>query len=207
MSAKIPFQVGLTGGIGSGKSVVARIFGLLGVPVYESDAEAKKLYMDPSIRDKVIQLMGSQSYTENGKPNTSFIAEQIFTDVVRRKRLNDILHPAVGAHYLFWLKHQPHPYVLKVAALLFEAGIASQLDTNILVVSGNDLKESRLAERDYFRPKEQIRRIIETQWPDEKKIPLADILFYNEEDQSLIRQVTSFHQKLINQLLSTSKSS
>ena len=82
MSAKIPFQVGITGGIGSGKSVVARIFGLLGVPVYESDIEAKKLYLVPAIREKVVRLIGPKSYNAEGKPDTAFIAAQIYNDAV-----------------------------------------------------------------------------------------------------------------------------
>ncbi len=205
MSAKVPFQVGITGGIGSGKSVVARIFGLLGVPVYESDIEAKKLYLLPSIREKVIRLMGPESYNAEGKPDTTFIAAQIYNDAVRRKGLNDILHPAVGAHYKDWLQQQSHPYILKVAALLFEAGIAAQLDATILIVSRQSLKESRLAERDSFRPKEQILQIMQSQWPDLKKIPLADYLFYNEEEHSLIEQVMTFHSKMMNQLTATSK--
>jgi dephospho-CoA kinase len=202
MSAKtrIPFQVGITGGIGSGKSVVARIFGLLGVPVYESDVEAKKLYLEPVIREKVIRLMGSEAYSADGRPDTAFIAGQIYNDTVRRKALNDILHPAVGAHYKQWLQHQSHPYILKVAALLFEAGIAAQLDATILIVSRQSLKVSRLADRDSFRPKEQILQIMESQWPDQKKIPLADYLFYNEEEQSLIQQVVTFHEKMMDKL-------
>lgn len=202
MSAKsiIPFQVGITGGIGSGKSVVARIFGLLGVPVYESDIEAKKLYLVPAIQEKVIQLMGSQAYSPDGMPDTAFIAAQIYNDAVRRKGLNDILHPAVGAHYKKWLQQQSHPYILKVAALLFEAGIAARLDSTILIVSSQNLKESRLAERDSFRPKEQILRIMESQWPDQRKIPLADFLFYNEEEHSLIQQVVTFHERMMAKL-------
>lgn len=200
MSAKIPFQVGITGGIGSGKSVVARIFGLLGVPVYESDIEAKKLYLVPAIRDKVVGLVGTQSYKSDGTPDTAFIAAQIYNDSVRRKGLNDILHPAVVAHYKDWLQQQSHAYILKVAALLFEAGIAAQLDATILIVSRQSLKESRLAERDSFRPKEQIQKIMESQWPDQKKIPLADYLFYNEEEHSLIQQVMTFHDSMMNNL-------
>jgi dephospho-CoA kinase len=200
MSAKIPFQVGITGGIGSGKSIVARIFSLLDVPVYESDIEAKMLYLIPVIRDKVIKLVGPESYTVEGKPDTAFIATQIYNDAVLRKGLNDILHPAVGAHYNNWLRQQSHPYILKVAALLFEAGIAAQLDTTILIVSRQSLKESRLAERDSFRPKEQIQRIMQSQWPDQKKIPLADYLFYNEEEHSLIQQVMTFHDKMMTRL-------
>ena len=203
MSAKvrIPFQVGITGGIGSGKSVVARIFSLLGVPVYESDIEAKKLYLVPEIRDKVVRLLGPQAYNSEGKPDTTFIAAQIYEDTVRRKGLNDILHPAVGAHYREWLRQQSHPYILKVAALLFEAGIAAQLDATILIVSWQSLKESRVAERDSFRPKEQIIRIMQSQWPDQKKIPLADFLFYNEEEHSLIQQVVTFHERMMQKLI------
>jgi dephospho-CoA kinase len=201
MSGKIPYQVGITGGIGSGKSVVARIFGLLGVPVYESDIEAKKLYLVPAIRDKVVRLIGPKSYNAEGKPDTAFIAAQIYNDTVHRKGLNDILHPAVGAHYKDWLQLQSHPYILKVAALLFEAGIAAQLDATILILSSKSLKESRLAERDSFRPKEQIQRIMESQWTDQKKIPLADYLFYNEEEHSLIQQVMMFHDTMMTKLI------
>jgi len=197
MAIKIPFQVGITGGIGSGKSIVARLFSMYDVPVYESDTEARKLYLMPEIREKVIHLLGSKSYNENMKPDTAFIAGQIYADPVKREKLNSILHPAVALHYQSWLKQQHHPYVLKVAALLFEADIAKHLDYLVLIISTQNLKEERVEKRDRFRSKDQIQKIMESQWNDEKKIPLADSILYNDEDHSLIEQVDNLNRQIL----------
>ena len=197
MDNKIPFQVGLTGGIGSGKSVVAKLFGLFKVPVYESDTEAKKLYQDPKIKRQVIQLLGEKAYQTDGKANTLFIAKEIYSQPEIREKLNQILHPAVGLHYRNWLAHQTHPYVLKVAALIFEADIAKDLDFTLLVLSPAGLRKERVAERDPFRTAQQIDQIFESQWSDEKKKDLADGVIINSETESLITQVNDWNTKLL----------
>ena len=200
MAAELPFQLGITGGIGSGKSVFARIFSLMGVPVYESDSETKKLYRHPEVRIQVIALLGERAYQENGFPDTAFIADRIYRDPALREQLNAILHPALAAHYLKWLKNQHHPYVLKVAALLFEADIARHLDMTALVISPKALRRDRLSVRDPQRPSSQVDAIMASQLSDEDKINRADFIVYNDEKHSLIRQAIALQDKVLNLL-------
>jgi len=188
MADNIPFQLGITGGIGSGKSVFARVFSLMGAPVYESDTETKKLYLAEEIRSQVIDLLGERAYHQDGFPDTAFIADRIYREPTLREKLNAILHPAVAKNYRQWLGKQQHPYVLKVAALLFEAGIAGQLDMTALVISPATLRKERLSVRDPQRSSSQIEAIMASQLSDEEKMKRADVLIYNDEKHSLIEQ-------------------
>lgn len=190
------FEVGITGGIGSGKSIVARIFGLLDVPVYESDTETKLLYYEPHVKKLVLDLLGSKAYQSENEIDAQWIAGQIYTKPELRGRLNQILHPAVGIHYGDWVKKQRHPYVLKVAALLFEANIYKSLDMTLLVVSPLSLRKERVADRDPFRSDEQIEKIISSQMDEESKIALANGLIYNDEQHSLIEQVLKWDHQI-----------
>lgn len=201
MPDNMPFEVGLTGGIGSGKSVAARIFNLLNVPVYESDTEAKKLYFQADVKLNVINLLGESVYLSATAIDRDLISKLIYKDPKKRTALNDILHPAVATHYSDWVKQQNHSYVLKVAALLFEANIYKSLDFNLLVISPQELRISRIKERDNFRPESQILQIIESQMKDSEKIPLADGLIFNDEKQSLIEQVTEWDKKFCSGIL------
>jgi dephospho-CoA kinase len=189
MPDKLPFQVGLTGGIGSGKSTVARLFQLLDVPVYESDETAKQLYFEPEIRKEVISLLGEPAYLSISELNSQWIAKEIYANPLVRVSLNEIIHPAVGRHYQNWLVQQKHPYILKVAALIFEADIYKNMDLNILVVTPEKLKIERILKRDPQRSLEQIEKIIQSQMSDSEKIKMADLLIYNDEEKSLIAQV------------------
>jgi dephospho-CoA kinase len=188
MGVKIPFQLGITGGIGSGKSLFARIFEVMGVPVYESDAEARALYLHPEIRTQVIQLIGLPAYLSDGRPDTGYIAGKIYSDFVLRESLNALIHPALAIHYRQWLEKQKHPFILKVAALLFEADIASQLDFTAVVVSPESLRKKRISQRDPQRSQDQIDSIIRSQWSDNEKIKRAGFIVKNDEENSLIEQ-------------------
>lgn len=191
-----PMQIGLTGGIGSGKSVVARIFGLLNVPVYESDSETKQLYYQPDVRKQVLDLLGTNAYKLENEIDSQWIANQIYTKPELREQLNQILHPAVAHHYNKWGTRQHHPYVLKVAALLFEANIYKSLDMTLLVVSPLSLRKDRIADRDPFRSEDQVDKIISSQMSEEAKIALADGMIYNDEQHSLIEQVLTWDRKI-----------
>lgn len=188
-----PFQVGLSGGIGSGKSTVARIFSMLGVPVYESDYEAKKLYFLPEVRTQIEDLLGSKAYLSPTQIDRKWIAGKLFGNAELREKINAILHPAVGRHYADWLESQNHPYVLKVAALLFEADIYKTLDQTILVTSPIELRIGRIRQRDPQRSEEEIRKIIQSQMSDEDKIALANGIILNDERHSLIEQVVKWN--------------
>lgn len=197
MPHNLPLQIGITGGIGTGKSTVARIFSILGVPVYESDDEAKNCYFDPKVKQEVLALLGGDAYISDNQINKSWIAGQVFTRPALREKLNGILHPAVAAHYKHWLSNQKHPYVLKVAALLFEAQIYRTLDQTILVTSPLDLRIARIQKRDPQRTVAEINNIIFSQMSDDEKQNLAHGIIENDEKHSLIFQVKAWDQKLI----------
>ena len=200
MPDKLPFQVGLTGGIGSGKSTVAKLFQLLDVPVYESDETAKLLYFLPEIREDVISLLGETAYLSENKLNSKWIAEEIYAKPELRISLNEIIHPAVGRHYQTWLSNQNHPYILKVAALIFEADIYKKMDCNILVLAPVDLKIKRILQRDPQRNPDQIEKIMQSQMSDEEKLKLADLLVVNDDKESLIAQVEAMNKEVRNKL-------
>jgi dephospho-CoA kinase len=194
------FQVGLTGGLGSGKSTVARIFSVLGVPVYESDYWAKKLYFLPEVKSEIIKILGKKAYLSEKEIDSQWIAQAIYGKDELREKLNAILHPAVGSHYQTWLKTQNNPYILKVAALVFEAKIYSKMDMNLLVTSPLELRKSRVLKRDPNRNLIQVEKIIEAQWTDDKKRKLADGEIMNDEKQSLLLQVLNWNKLILNKL-------
>lgn len=195
MHHKRPLQIGITGGIGSGKSTVAKIFSVLGVPVYESDDEARKCYFDPEVKQMVLALLGPEAYISDYQINKGWIAGQVFAQPILREKLNEILHPAVAAHYQKWLEHQIHPYVLKVAALLFEAQINRSLDQTILVSSPLPLRTVRIQKRDPQRTEAEINNIISSQMSDTEKRKLANGIIQNDEKHSLIMQVMEWDEK------------
>ena len=200
MPGKLPFQVGLTGGIGSGKTTVARIFHLLKVPVYESDETAKTLYFEPEIKKKVISLLGESAYLSENELNSVWIAGRIYSNEADRNLLNEIIHPAVGRHYQNWLAGQNHPYILKLAALIFEAGIYKNMDLNILVLAPAEIKVERILKRDIHRDLNQIEKIMQSQMQDNDKLSLADLVIYNDEAQSIISQVCRINENLLSKI-------
>lgn len=196
MHGKRIIEIGLTGGIGSGKSWVARLFPFWGIPVYESDPAAKQLYLEPAVREQVLGVFGKKAYPDGVRPDTRFLASAIYGDEVLRQKLNAILHPAVGLAYQEWLARQQAPYAVKVAALLFEAGIAPALDATILVSAPDSMRMSRIRKRDPFRTGSEIEAIMASQWPEEKKAALADFRILNDEAHSLIAQVESLNHSI-----------
>jgi dephospho-CoA kinase len=200
MQGKKPFQVGLTGGLGSGKTTIAKIFGILGVPVYESDFWAKELYFHPEVKPAILNLLGPKAYLAENQIDARWISETMFANPDLRQKLNLILHPAVGNHYNEWLQKQNHPFVLKVAALVFEANIHLLMDFNLLVSSPLDLRMKRVRKRDPQRKKEQIDQILQAQWTDEAKREMANGEIVNDEKQSLIKQVLSWNNQILSAL-------
>jgi dephospho-CoA kinase len=189
-------KVGLTGGIGSGKSTVARIFGVMGIPVYSSDDRAKAMYFEPDVRQKIVALLGSEAYISDTEIDRKYIASKIFSNTEWLQQINGILHPAVGHDFEKWLTHQKNvPFVLKESALLFETGIYKTLDANILVVSPEKLRAHRIALRDHLSEEEVLKRF-KNQLNDDQKIPYADFIITNDEEQSLIEQVLEVKRKI-----------
>lgn len=192
-----PLWVGITGGIGSGKSTVCRIFQLLGIPVYASDDRAKWLMAnDEFLKSEIISNFGSESYLPDGSVNRTFLAEKVFSDPEKVKIINSLVHPAVGKDFRKWAENQKSPYILKEAALLFETGAAKELDKVINVSSPLKIRKARVLMRDPHRNEEQINHIINQQLPDEEKNELADFVVKNSENKLLITQILDIHKKL-----------
>lgn len=190
------YNVGLTGGIGSGKSTVARIFEAFGIPCYYADDRAKELmHSDESLQADLIEEFGSDVY-QDGTLNRPLLAKIIFENDDARERMNGIVHPAVGKDYEEWQAEQDAPYVLKEAAILFETGGYKQSDANILVTAPEELRLKRVMKRD-GADKEQVLARMRAQWSDEKKSKLADFIILNDEDHSLITQVKEIHEALL----------
>ncbi|MEX0996402.1 MAG: dephospho-CoA kinase [Flavobacteriaceae bacterium] len=188
--------IGLTGGIGSGKSTVAKLFNELGVAVYIADDEAKKIMHKKEIKEKIILLLGEESFVEN-KLNKKYIADKVFQDRSLLEQLNEIVHPAVALHFSEWVQNQKGAYVIKEAAILFENGGYKQCDKTILVKATKRLRLKRVLKRDKSTVSEVEARM-KNQWTDAKKEKLADFVIENNLGiHELKLQVQSIHQKLV----------
>lgn len=191
--------VGLTGGIGSGKTTVAKMFGALGIPIYIADVEAKKL-MNRSkvIKRKLIVLFGENAYVE-GKLNRPYIANIIFNDKSYLEKMNAIVHPKVARHFKRWAAKQNAPYVIKEVAILFENGGNTQCDFVVTVTAPKTLRIERLLKRD-DTSKEKIRAIMKNQWPDSEKMKLSDFVIVNKTLDEAKRQVHKVHQAILQEI-------
>lgn len=188
--------VGLTGGIGSGKSTVAGFFKELGVPVYIADHEAKRITNSSKIvKRKIISLLGEKSYNTKGL-NRPFVAKKIFNDKELLSQVNNIIHPKVRQHFAKWVKKQNGHYCIKEAAILFENGSYTQCDYIILVTAPESKRIERILKRDHISRKE-IQSRLDNQWPDEKKIPLANFVIENTNLEDTKRQVKEIHHRIL----------
>ena len=192
-------KVGLTGGIGSGKSIVAKIFKILGIPCYDSDFQARTITESSiEVRNKIISRFGSNAYLPSGKYNRKEMAERVFNDSSILKELNAIVHPALESDYLTWYSmHSSLPFVLKEAALLCETGSFKQLDKMIVVSAPEALRIQRTLLRDPSRSQNQIENIVKNQWPEENKVKLADFVINNDGIELIIPQVLYIYKQLI----------
>lgn len=188
--------IGLTGGIGSGKTTVANFFKNLNIPIYIADEEAKKL-METSkqIKTEIIELLGEKAYN-NTIPNRKWIASQVFDDERKLNLLNQIIHPRVKEHFKKWVANQTASYVLYEAAILFEKGGYKDTDYNILVTAPLDEKIKRLQKRDKST-KAEIKARMQNQWSDDKKKKLADFIIENNKLDATKTQVLQLHKKLL----------
>jgi dephospho-CoA kinase len=189
----IPLAVGLTGGIGSGKTVVAKIFECLGVPVYYADNEAKRLMNeDPGLRSEIIGLFGEKAYSST-ELNRKHISSIVFNDPGKLARLNALVHPVTIRDAEEWRKKQTTPYIIKEAALLFESGASKALDKVIGVSAPLELRIRRVMNRDLVTRDEVLKRI-GSQMDEKEKMGLCDYVIVNDEVQFLVPQVLKFHQ-------------
>jgi len=187
--------IGLTGGIGSGKTTVAQLFSELGVPIYIADTEAKKL-MDSSkvIRRKLVALLGEDAYSGT-KLNRKFVADKIFNDKFLLDAVNAVIHPKVAAHFKKWVSKQKATYVIKEAAILFENGSYKDCDKVILVTAPKQMRINRVMARDNTS-KAEIEQRMNHQWSDEKKLKLADIIIENIDLKTTKNRVETIHNLL-----------
>ena len=188
-------RIGITGGIGSGKTTVAHIFEVMGVPVYFADDRAK-LLMKTNLAPKIKSLFGHQSFDEAGELNRAFIAQRAFTDTSLLQKLNSVVHPAVHEDYLKWCDSLTAPYSLKEAALLIESGSYKQLDQLIVVTAPLELRIKRVQIRD-GSTEEMVRQRIANQLSDEERLQHADFVIFNDESTSLITQTIDIHHKIL----------
>lgn len=190
--------MGITGGIGSGKSTVAQIFSILGIPVYHADDRAKWLMTNETgLKTKILEVFGEKSYSDKGELNRTFLASEVFGNIEKTQLINSLVHPVVKADFEAWALDQKSAYVLKEAALLFETGSAEELDFVITVSSPLRVRINRILLRDPHRNEEQINAIIDQQLPDEEKIKRSDFVVKNVDNKLLIPQVLGIHQKIL----------
>ena len=188
-------KVGITGGIGAGKSIVCKILEIMHFPVYYSDERSKEIVnTHPIVREKLIELVGENVYLNN-QLNAPFLAEKLFEDDTIRFKVNGIIHPLVRQAFLDWTETQNSSIVFNEAAILFETGAYKLMDANVLVTAPLELKINRVLDRDHCS-KEQVLERISKQWNDEQKVPLADYVLINDDIQPLLLQI----EKLIFQL-------
>ncbi len=189
-------KIGLTGGIGSGKSIVARIFEVLGIPVYYADNAARDLQNnDPVLRRQILDLFGPDAY-DGERLNRKFISGLVFADTQKLEQLNALVHPATIRDAANWMSKQTAPYVIKEAALIFESGSQRDLDYVIGVTAPESLRIKRILERDAIS-EEEIRSRMERQLSDRIKMRLCDYVIVNDEQHLLIPQVLAIHEKLL----------
>jgi len=190
-------KIGITGGIGTGKTTVCRIFEILGIPVFHSDDESKLLLQyDDDVIKQVKESFGEDVY-EYELPDRKKIAAMVFHSPQKLKTLNNILHPAVRRKFETWLKEQHHvPYIIKEAALIYEAGIDAELDKVIVVTAPESLRLKRIQARDKVDENE-VRARMKNQWTEEEKMKRADFIVHNDEQQLLIPQVMKIHEQFL----------
>ncbi len=197
----VPRQIGVTGGIGSGKSVVCHVFRTLGIPVYEADERAKWLTEhDPILKADIIRVLGSNAYDALGRYNRVWVASQVFTNPALLGQLNAVIHPRVWSDTDAWVsQHVDKPYVIKEAALMQAAGKSNSLDKVIVVWAPIDVRLERIRQRDPHRSDEEILNIINRQASDEERAQIADYVVKNDEYQLLLPQIVRLHEEFLRQ--------
>jgi dephospho-CoA kinase len=189
-------KIGLTGGIGSGKTTIAGIFEVLGIPVYYADEAAKRLMNeDPELKKKIEENFGRDAY-QDGVLNRSFIGSQVFQNKEKLSLLNSLVHPVSIRDANEWMKKQSTPYAIKEAALIFESGVEKYLDYVIGVSAPESLRVQRTMKRDNIS-RDQVLERVKNQMDEDAKIKLCDFIIYNDEAQPVLPQVLTLHGQLL----------
>ena len=191
-------KIGITGGIGSGKTTVCKVFQLQHIPVFYADTQAKIIMQtDLQLVADIKDAFGKDVYSPGGVLNRSMLAALVFSDEEKLKKLNSLVHPAVFKAFDKWVAQQEAPYVMKEAALLFESGSYKDCDYTILVKAPQRLKIARIMERDKVSESDVLKRMSK-QLSDEEKELRSDFIILNDEQQMLIPQVLNLHEKFLN---------
>ena len=190
-------QLGLTGGIGSGKTLVCSILEKFGVPVYYADTEARRLMnTDEELHRNIVDVFGREVYSGNSL-NREVLADKVFGDQVMLAKLNALVHPAVRKDYSHWVELQKSaPYVVEEAAILFESGASKFLDTTVLIYAPEMVRILRVMQRDGV-DEESVRRRMKHQMDEEEKKKLADQIIYNDEKEMLLPQIVELHNRIL----------
>lgn len=190
-------KIGITGGIGSGKTTVCKVFQLLGIPLYNADIEAKKLLnFDKEVNNQIIKTFGKTIVNDNNQIDRVKLGSIVFNNKEKLEKLNKIVHPAVAKHFSNWLDiNKEHQYILKEAAILFESNAYKAVDKVITVIAPLELRIKRSIDRDKTN-RETVEQRIKNQMSDEEKIKLSDYIIHNNESELLIPQIIELHQQL-----------
>ena len=191
------FKIGLTGGIGSGKTIVAQIFHIIGIPVFYADIEAKKMYADSKVREQIVNIFGENIYINNEILNKQLLAAKIFADKQLLIKVNNIIHPVVQQKFAEWLAVQKSPYVILEAAVLIESGFNKLMDKIIVVNASQDLRVARIVARDKQSP-DIIMQRINNQMNTEERCKYADFIIDNNENVPLLPQILEIDRIIIN---------
>jgi len=189
-------KIGITGGIGSGKSTVCRVFSALGIPVFEADRIAKEL-MNTSveIREKLVNLFGASVYLPDQTVDRKYLAGIVFNDPSLLAQLNAIVHPVVRKAFFDWCDKQKSPYIIHEAAILFESGFYKMMDKTITVVTSENERIQRVMKRDGLTL-ELVKERIRNQWTDDERIKLADFIVGNNDNELIIPQIIEIDKKI-----------
>ena len=188
-------RIGLTGGIGSGKSTVAKVFALLGIPVYYADEAAKRIMRDDPVLVSQLKDAFGDSVYQDGELNRAYLSAQVFADKGKLEKLNSLVHPATIRDAEQWMKKQTAPYAIKEAALIFESGSQDQLDYVIGVSAPEPIRIWRAMKRDHIS-REAVKGRIQNQLTESIKMKLCDFVILNDEQQLVIPQVLALDLKL-----------
>jgi dephospho-CoA kinase len=193
-----PLKVGVTGGIGAGKSLVCEFFRILAMPVYPADERAKSLLQSVAVASKIKEVFGTEVFDAAGDIDRKLLAKRVFNNEALLQQLNQIVHPEVDKDFNAWLSDKKTTYVLKEAALLVESGSYKKLDFLIAVSAPESLRIRRVLLRDPYRTEKDIKAIVDRQLAEEKKLEAADFVIINNDAQLLIPQILAIHDFLVN---------
>ena len=192
-------RIGITGNIGSGKSYVCSLFKELGIPVFDSDYEAKKLYYRPEVKEKIVERFGPEVYREDGTLDRARMAGCVFSDACALGYVESVLYPALNEWFAEWAEQQEAPFVLYESALIFEKHIETMFDAVIVVAASEPIRIRRVMTRDHCT-EEEVRARMAMQLPQSEKVTKADYVIVHEEDDEdayLLKQVQEIHSEIV----------